>query len=88
MKTLKQLAEERAKELGVMFEVSGGRYFELLVQAPQGKVFTGSDLHEAVLGQYPPHTREDVWKEALREMDMGIKICPDIDCEWCESNKA
>lgn len=85
--TLQQKAEARAKELGVTLEISGGRYTELLVQAPKGRVFVGSQLHEAVL-EKNAFFSGNIWKAAIEEMAMGLEDCSEKGCDWCDSMNA
>lgn len=68
----------RAKALGVNVEVEpqSGRIW---IEAPVGKVWTGTDLHELIGWDDDPH----VWTSFLADMKDGFEDCETVNCEWC-----
>lgn len=82
--TIKQKAVQKAEKIGVQLEISGGRYFEVVGDAPAGKVFVGCGLHNIVNAVGILDNPRAVWNATLEDMKMGVKECEEADCDVCE----
>jgi hypothetical protein len=79
--TLKQKVLQRAKELNVEVIYGGidGK-FEVVLDAPEGKRFKGSELHSTVASRWDNESSQKLWQSALEDMAMGLEDCP--GCEY------
>jgi len=85
--TLKQKVMARAKELGCEIEeVEWSGHSEILVTAPQGKVFCClGDVHQLVVTYYPGEKKE-AWQHVLGDLTFGngVEACEVEGCD-CQS---
>lgn len=58
-----------------------GNTHECRVEAPRGKRWKCSEIHELIDSSYRPWKPD--YADVLDRMNYGIEDCPDADCEWC-----
>ena len=74
---------KRATELGCTVEDYGDA---IRVDAPKGMVLSGSHLHWYDLYYDSPRgawQKPDAWAAVLEEMEMGVSLCTDPECDSC-----
>ena len=61
-----------------------GAWHELILTAPQGRIFAAEGLHEFIIANAGA-TTDGLWSVALERLAANtIEPCPDGDaCEWC-----
>ncbi len=73
---------KRAKALGAKVEDDKcGNTHECRVEAPPGKRWACSDIHELIDSTNRPWKPD--YADLLSRMAYGVEDCPDADCEWC-----
>lgn len=93
--TLRQKVVALAAKMGCTVHIDADSIDTLSVriEAPQGKVFNGLDLHELYGDVDAPRQKDrkgetwadtDVWKPLLEDLERGpLEDCEVEDCEWC-----
>ncbi len=62
---------------------------EIVLTAPDGKRFIGTQLHENVVAsQVDGAPMATLYGPALDDMRLGLEPCDDEDCEWCHDDGA
>jgi hypothetical protein len=86
--TTRQKAIELANKLNVEIDVTRlPDYNEIRAMCPNGYRWAGSDVHEYLYGAYPGKGCMDMlWANVLVDLQDGIEICDDDECEWCRGD--
>jgi len=88
MATRQQLVE-RCRELGVSLKFdessSQDQYGVIIIDAPSGFVFRGSQLHYYDLYLNPSWKRSEAYDAIMEELSMGLDKCDVHNCEICNS---
>ena len=76
----RQQCEALARTLGATLDTSNG---EVNCEAPAGFIWTSDGVHELVNSPWDNETQADMFREAIRRMDMGLEPCEVPNCDWC-----
>lgn len=90
MKTTRTMADVKlaAKRLGAtLHKNSTAKVWDYTVEAPRGKVWNCSEVHELVLNQAKGNVDWllEAIDDLLDRMEQGVSDCTNPDCEWCNS---
>ena len=66
--------------LGVLFTTDDNRYS---IEAPPGYILSGPRTHEAVIFWTASWRMPDLYAELAEDLEMGIELCTDPECDWC-----
>jgi hypothetical protein len=62
-----------------------GSSHEVVITAPNGKVFAASGVHELVSTTDDDGPIDTLYADALLRVSAGLAGCDDSDCEWCNA---
>src|SRR5262249_47001825 len=82
------LAKRQAKKLGVTIDAwfpRGEGHHEIVITAPDGTVFGGTEHHEHRIANAGA-TTDGLWERVLEDLQFGIKPCEVDGCEWCHGD--
>lgn len=80
----KQKVLSLAEQMGV--EVTQ-RDREVVMEAPDGHLFTGPQVHGVVASKWDDESFDDLWKRSLDDLRDGIEPCTDDECEICHPDE-
>ena len=83
----------RVKQLGATIDIRADRgtrfrsqlHHEIVIEAPVGHVWSGTDVHERVLVAETNAPLASLYPLAMDDMAAGVEPCTDEGCEWCEA---
>lgn len=82
--TVKQKVLARVGELGGEIEIrKGDGPFEIIIDAPEGFLWTGDGLHCLVHSQWDDQPTIELWRDAWRRINAGLERCHDPECDEC-----
>ena len=82
--TPKQKVLALVKELDAEIEIrNGDGPFEIIIDAPDGFIWSGDGLHCLVHSQWDDQPTTELWQDAFSRMSNGLEKCNEPDCDYC-----
>jgi hypothetical protein len=82
--TTKQQVLALVAELGGEIEIrKGDGPFEIIIDAPDGKLWASDGLHCLVHSQWDDQPTIELWRDALERVRAGLEPCEDDECDYC-----